>query len=75
MANPVWTQISTTINHMLLNGRSWTNSTGCGLTTPLVIDEAAETGTEDPVDQVGVEHQETGGEAGHRAAPSRRCPA
>src|SRR6476660_3469480 len=36
MANPVWTQISTTINHMLLNGPSWMNSTGWGFTTPLV---------------------------------------
>ena len=37
MANPVWTQISTTINHMLLNGPSWMNRTGRGLTTPLVL--------------------------------------
>ena len=36
IANPVWTQISTTINHMLLNGPSWTNSTGRGVTTPSV---------------------------------------
>ena len=31
MAKPVWTQISTTINHMLLNGASWMNSTGLRL--------------------------------------------
>ena len=36
IANPVWTQISTTINHMLLNGPSWMNRTGLRLTTPLV---------------------------------------
>ena len=33
MANPVWTQISTTISHMLLNGASWTNSDWSRATT------------------------------------------
>ena len=28
IANPVWIQMSTTISHMLLNGGSWTKSTG-----------------------------------------------
>src|SRR4029078_4924402 len=37
MAKPTWTQISTTINHMLLNGPSWMNSTGFGWTTPSVM--------------------------------------
>src|SRR4051794_21611519 len=37
IAKPTWTQISTTINHMLLNGASWTNSTGCGSVLPLVV--------------------------------------
>ena len=36
IAKPVWTQISTTISHMLLNGTSWMNRTGCGVTTPSV---------------------------------------
>src|SRR5262245_32123170 len=35
IANPVWTQISTTISHMLLNGPSCTNRTGLGVPSAL----------------------------------------